>query len=182
MQKPYLEMGEIVTTHGVMGECKVYPWCDSAEVFKRIKLLYWDAEGRRSVRVLGTKQVKGMAVLKLEGIETVEEARRLVGRVLYADRRDIPLAKGSHFVQDLLNCTVLDADTGRVYGTVAGITHPANCDVYEIRTPGGGTVLFPAVPEFLGTVDVVSEKITIRPIKGMFDAAEEVREDPQQQQ
>ncbi len=173
MQKPYLEMGEIVTTHGVMGECKVYPWCDSAEVFKRIKNLYWDAAGARSVRVLGVKQVKGMAVLKLEGIDTVEDARRLVGRVLYASRRDIPLPKGSHFVQDLLNCTVLDADTGREYGTVVGITHPANCDVYEVRTPAGGTVLFPAVPEFLDAVDAENEKITIRPIAGMFDETDD---------
>ena len=172
MQKPYLEVGEIVTTHGVQGECKVYPWCDAPELFGRLKRLYWDAAGQRGVRVLGCKLAKGMPVVRLEGIETVEEARRQVGRVLYADRRDIPLAVGSHFVQDLLGCTVADADTGAVYGVVAGVTRPANCDVYEIRTPSGETVLFLAVPEFLGEVDVENERITVRPIEGMFTECE----------
>ena len=31
MQKQYLETGEIVSTHGVRGELKVYPWADSPE-------------------------------------------------------------------------------------------------------------------------------------------------------
>lgn len=168
MQKPYLEVGEIVTTHGVTGECKVYPWCDTPQLFEQLRLLYWDAEGRRSVRLLQTKLLKGMAVLRLEGVQTVEAARALVGRVLYAARGDIPLAPGSHFVQDLIGCTVADEATGAIYGTVVDVTHPANCDIYEIRTPDGGTVLFPAVPAFLGRVDVQAERITVRPIEGMF--------------
>lgn len=172
MQKPYLEIGEIVTTHGVQGECKVYPWCDAAEVFCDIPQLYWDAAGGRSVRVLEVKTFKGMAILRLEGVETVEAARRLVGRVLYAARADIPLPAGSHFVQDLLGCTVADAATGQVYGQVTDVTHPANCDIYEIRTPAGQTVLFPAAAEFIEAVDVENERITVCPIEGMFSPCE----------
>lgn len=174
MQKPFLEVGEIVTTHGIRGECKVYPWCDSPELFAKLKKLYWDAAGSQSVRISGAKQLKGMAVLKLEEIDTVEDARRLVGKVLYAARQDIRLPKGRYFVQDLIGCTVSDADNGQVYGTVRAVTHPANCDIYEIVMPEGKTVLFPAVPEFLGEVDVEAERITVRPIEGMFNECESI--------
>ena len=30
MKKPYLEAGKVVGTHGVRGEFKIQPWCDSA--------------------------------------------------------------------------------------------------------------------------------------------------------
>ena len=174
MQKPFLEVGEIVTTHGVTGECKVYPWCDSPALFRRLKMLYWDAAGMRGVKVTGAKTVKEMAVIRLEDVDTVEAARRLVGRVLYAAREDIPLAKGRYFIQDLIGCTVADAVTGQEYGTVTGVTHPANCDIYEIRTPSGETVLFPAVEEFLDSVDTENERILVRPIEGMFTECESI--------
>ena len=29
--KDFLEIGQIVTVHGIHGEVKVKPWCDSAE-------------------------------------------------------------------------------------------------------------------------------------------------------
>ena len=115
-----------------------------------------------------------MLFRSLEGVESVEEARRLVNRVLYAARSDIRLPKGRYFVQDIVGCTVADAQTGAEYGVVTNVTRPANCDIYEIKTPSGETVLFPAVPEFLGEVDVENERITVRPIEGMFTECESI--------
>ena len=31
MRKEYIEAGKIVTTHGIKGEVKVQPWCDSPD-------------------------------------------------------------------------------------------------------------------------------------------------------
>ena len=42
MIKDYLEIGQIVGTHGVRGELRVQPWCDSPEFFKKFKTLYYD--------------------------------------------------------------------------------------------------------------------------------------------
>ena len=41
MIKDYLEIGQIVGTHGVRGELRVQPWCDSPEFFKKFKTLYY---------------------------------------------------------------------------------------------------------------------------------------------
>ena len=52
MIKDYLEIGQIVGTHGVRGELRVQPWCDSPEFFKKFKTLYYDAHGEKSVGIL----------------------------------------------------------------------------------------------------------------------------------
>ena len=43
MLKQYLEIGQIVSTHGVKGELRVNPWCDSPEFMKKFKTLYFDS-------------------------------------------------------------------------------------------------------------------------------------------
>ena len=42
MKLAYVEVGQIVNTHGVRGELKVQPWCDSAEQFLDFQTLYLD--------------------------------------------------------------------------------------------------------------------------------------------
>lgn len=41
-EKQFLEAGRIVGTHGVRGEMRVEPWCDSADFLKKVKTLYFD--------------------------------------------------------------------------------------------------------------------------------------------
>ena len=40
MRKAYLEVGKIVTTHGIQGEVRVYPWCDTPEFLAGFRTLY----------------------------------------------------------------------------------------------------------------------------------------------
>ena len=91
MPKEYLECGKIVTTHGVRGEVKVQPWCDGPEFLGQFGTLYLDAAGTRPVKVLSAKVAGNMSVLKLEGLDTPEEARNWRGRVLYLRRADVKL-------------------------------------------------------------------------------------------
>ena len=53
-----------------------------------------DAAGTRPVKVLSAKVAGNMSVLKLEGLDTPEEARNWRGRVLYLRRADVKLAPG----------------------------------------------------------------------------------------
>ena len=44
MQKPYLEAGKIVNTHGVRGEVKLLPWADGPEFLLQFHTLYLDGK------------------------------------------------------------------------------------------------------------------------------------------
>ena len=49
MRKEFLEAGRIVGTHGIKGELRLEPWCDSAAFLTGIRTLYWDKIGRAHV-------------------------------------------------------------------------------------------------------------------------------------
>lgn len=167
MIKNYLELGQIVSTHGVKGEVRFDPWCDSPDFVKKFKTLYFDADGKRPVKVISARPHGNIAILMLDGITTVDEARGLRGTVLYMKRSDAHLPKGTWFIQELIGCSVIDADTERNYGEITDVTATGANDVYHIKTPYG-EVLFPAVQEFIVSTDVENGTVKIRPIKGMF--------------
>ena len=76
MRKPFLECGKIVSTHGVLGEMRVQPWCDSPEDLEGIKTLYFDG-GAAPAEVLRARAHKNVVLLKLRGVDTVEQAQAL---------------------------------------------------------------------------------------------------------
>jgi 16S rRNA processing protein RimM len=172
MKKAFLEAGEFVTTHGVAGELRLYPWCDEPAFLAGFTTLYLDESGRQPLRVARIRPHKSLCIVQLEGVESIEAARPYIGKTVYIARADAPLPKGSHFVQDLLGAVVRDADTGRDYGTIRAITHPGRHDVYEVARPDGGISLFPAAPPFVERVDADGGLVLIRPIPGMFNEGE----------
>ena len=42
MKNQFLEAGQIVNTHGIRGEVKIVPWCDSPEFLLQFGTLYVD--------------------------------------------------------------------------------------------------------------------------------------------
>lgn len=166
-QKPFLEAGQITGTHGVRGEVRIQPWCDSAEQFAGFRTLYWDAAGTRPVR-LHARPHKKMALARLEGIDTVEAAAALRGRMLYVARRDLRLPEGYHLVQDLIGLTVVDADTGETYGRLTDVSQTGANAVYHMQTPRG-EVLIPAIPQVVIAIDTAADILRLRPMKGLLD-------------
>ena len=166
-QKPYLEAGQIVGTHGVRGEVRVQPWCDSPQQFATFKKLYWDAAGKQPVKVKGRPH-KNIALVVLEGIDTVEAAQVLRGKMLYVDRKDLKLPKGHYLVQDLIGMTVVDADTGETYGTLTDVSQTGANAVYHMATDKG-EVLIPAIPDVIIEVNLKKDVLRLRPMKGLLD-------------
>ncbi len=169
-QKPYLEVGQIVGTHGVRGEVRVQPWCDSPQQFAAFHKLYWDAAGTRPVRVKGRAH-KNVALVQLDGVDTVEAAAALRGRLLYVARRDLRLPTGRYLVQDLIGLAVVDADTGVTYGRLTDVSQTGANPVYHMATERG-EVLIPAIPEVVVGIDLTAEVVRLRPMKGLLDEDE----------
>lgn len=166
--KQYLEAGKIVTTHGVHGEVKVYPYCDSAAMFTDFSVLYFGSGGDKKLEVENVRPQNNMAIVKLKDVDSVEEARKLIDRILYFDRNDVKLDDGAHFIDDLLGSDVVDADSDTVYGTLSDVTSNGAHDVFHIKTKVGMRYV-PAVPEFVLSVEPLEKKIIVRPIPGMLD-------------
>ena len=89
MKKQYLEIGKVVNTHGIRGDIKVQPWCDSPEFLAEFETLY--RKDHSPVTVTHAKVHKGCVLMHLEGVDTVEQAQAMRGMTLYMDRDDVEL-------------------------------------------------------------------------------------------
>ena len=166
-QKPSLEAGQIVGTHGVRGEVRVQPWCDSPQQFATFKKLYWDNQGKQPIK-LKARPHKNIALVVLDGITTVEAAQVLRGKMLYVDRRDLKLPKDRYLVQDLIGIAIVDVDTGEQYGTLTDVSQTGANAVYHMQTEKG-LVLIPAIPDVVVSIDLKKDTLYLRPMKGLLD-------------
>ncbi len=164
----FLEAGEVVGTHGVRGELRVRPECDSPAVLARLRTLYLDKNGEKAVRAKARVH-KNLALVKLDGIDTVEDAAALRGKMLYLHRKDVKLEKGQYFICDLIGLSVVDEASGVVYGECTDVTATGANDVYHLKTPAGKEVLIPAIPDIIRQVDIDNGVIRITPMLGLFD-------------
>ena len=165
MLQQYLEIGKITNAHGVMGEVKVQPWCDSPEFFCQFKTLYVD-ETHWPVKVERARPHKNMVIVKLEGVTDMNGALALRNAVLHIDRKDVNLPEGSFFLADIEGLEARDAQTGEVLGKIAEVlTLPAN-NVYVIRG-GKRELMIPAVPAFVAETNVEEGFVRINIIAGI---------------
>ena len=169
MIQEYLELGQIVGTHGVRGEVRVNPWCDSPDFIKQFKTVYLSKKGDRAVKVTACRPHGNIALLKLEGVDTVESAAAMRNKVLYIKRSDAKIKEGTYFIAELKDCTVIDADDeSKVYGILSDVSETGANDVWHI-TKDGREYLIPSIPSVVKSVDVASGIIKITPLKGIFD-------------
>ncbi len=169
MIKEFLEIGKITGTHGIKGEMRVQPWCDSPEFMTDFKVLYLDLKGEKPIKVK-CRPNGNMVIMKAEGINTIEEASKYREKVLFMKRSDAKLPEGHYFIQELIDCTVIDADDeGKTYGILSDVSMTGANDVWHIRDSEGKEYLIPAIPPVVIDTDVVGGIIKIRPLKGIFD-------------
>lgn len=171
MRKRYLEIGKIVTVHGLNGTVKVQPWCDDAEFLCEFEVLY---RGKQPIpmEIEQARVQKNMAFIKFKGIDTVEQAQALRNTILYMDREEVVLEEGTYFIQDLIGLQVLDIDHGTDYGKIADVLQTGANDVYLLRDDTGKERLVPVIPDVV--IEVAPEQgfVKIRPLKGLFDDAD----------
>ncbi|MDD6344993.1 MAG: ribosome maturation factor RimM [Oscillospiraceae bacterium] len=167
MKKEYLEAGKIVNTHGIRGEVKIMPYCDSPELLCDFDRLFM-GKSLKEIYIERSRVQKNMIICKIEGVDTPEEAEKLRNKMLYMHRDDLELDEDTYFIQDLIGMTVKDADTGEVYGIIDDVFQTGANDVYSIKN-GDKSYLVPAIADVVITTDIDSGIMTIRPLEGLFD-------------
>ena len=166
--KKYLETGKIVGTHGIKGMTRVQVWADSEDFLSNFKVIYLDSEGNRSLEISRVQPHGNIALVSFKGISTIEEAEKLRNSVIYIDRNDVSLPEGRYFIDDLIGCSVTDADTGNLLGKISDISETGANDVWHI-TNNGKEYLVPAIDEVIVSVNVEEKAAVLRPMKGIFD-------------
>lgn len=160
-KKEFVEAGRIVNTHGVAGEVKIEVWLDSPAFMKKFKRLVLDG---RELKLVSARVHKGFLIAKIEGVDDINAAMPLKGRVVHIRREDARLPKGTFFLQDIIGAAVVD-ESGKEIGTLTDVMEGPAGNIYIVN--GEREHLIPAVPEFILSTDAEAGIITVRLIEGM---------------
>lgn len=158
MRLQFLEAGEIVNTHGIRGEMKVLPWVDSPEVlceFDRVRI------GGREYKVESCRIQKTCNLVKLAGVDTMEDAQALRGKTVEIYREDV--SDDVIFAAELIGMQVFcdGEELGRITEV---LDYPGN-SVYVVK--GHYEYMIPAVKQFILSTDMEANVMQVKIIEGM---------------
>ncbi len=168
MLKQFIDTGRIVGTHGIRGEMRLEVWADSPQFLSGIKQLYLSDKGENAFSVVAARPHKNICILKVKGVDTIEEAEKYRGKVVYINRADKRLEKGRYYIQDLIGCRVFDENSGREYGIISEVSQTGANDVWHIKS-GEKEYLIPVIPQVVKSVNVEEEIVKITPLRGIFE-------------
>ena len=165
----YLEIGQIVNTFGIKGMVKIKPFTDDINRFDRLKKVYIsNKNGKKEYQIQEVKYHKNMVLMKLEGVDTPEQADLLRQSYLLVDRADEePLEEGVYYIVDLLGLEVY-TDDNKLLGKVDDIFNTGSNDIYVVKDEMGKKILLPGIPDVLKNVDLEKGKITVHLIPGLI--------------
>lgn len=165
----YLEVGQIVNTFGIKGQVKVVPFTDDINRFDELKEIY--IEKKNELKLFQIEKVnysKNVVLLKLKGIDSIEEANKYRNCYIKIDRKDArKLPEGTYFIADLLGLDVY-TDENKLLGKVDDIYNTGSNDIYVVKDELGKQILLPAIKDVLKQVDLDNGKIIVHIIKGLI--------------
>ncbi|KAJ4845049.1 hypothetical protein Tsubulata_010844 [Turnera subulata] len=135
----FVEVGYISGVHGVRGEVSIKPSTDFPE-------LRFSKPGKRWLRQLGQESVQEVELiggrgnpgqktwlLRFGGVDTVEQARQLVGSTLLVREDDKPdMEEGEFYINDLLGMRVILKETAECLGTVVDVYNNGAQDLLRV--------------------------------------------------
>lgn len=154
-----VQVGRIVGAHGLKGDLKVEILTDFVQrldVGRRLRLKGdW-------VTVERVREQKGRLIMKLHGIDTIDEAEKLQWQYLEAPAEERPsLDEDEYVTADLVGLSVFTT-SGEELGKVDDVLLMPAHDVFVVNG-----IMIPGVKQFVKDIDLKNRKITVELLEGM---------------
>ena len=165
----YLEIGQIVNTNGLKGMLKIKPFTDDITRFEDLEFVYIQ-KGQELIEknIEEVKYVKNMVLLKLEGIDNIDEAEKYRNLYIKINKKDIgDIPEDSYLIVDMLKCTVY-TDEDKLLGKMVDVLTTGSNDVYVVKTESGKEILLPAIKEVVKDINIQNKKIIVKLMDGLI--------------
>lgn len=169
------QTGVVSGTHGLRGDLKVRPLSAGSSSLLGAPLVFLRvADGEvRSYRPLRAVMHKGLVLLRLQGLESLEAVQSLVGAEVLMRYADLEEPEDEEFYWfQLQGMTVVDRSRGEL-GTLQDLLTTAAHDIYVVHGPYG-EVLIPAVAQFVVEVDLEGRQMIVELPAGLVREDDEV--------
>jgi len=165
----YIEIGQIVNTNGLKGVVKVNPFTDDISKFEDLKYVYIQLKNElKKVKIEQVRYNKNQVLLKLEGIDAIEEAEKYRNFYLKTEKESQEdLGEDTYYIVDLIGLDVY-SDKNEYLGKIEDVFPTGSNDVYVVKDNLGKQILIPAIADVVKEVDLKNKKMTINLIPGLI--------------
>lgn len=169
MKDDYLAVGKVVNTHGIKGELKVMPLTSDLSRFDYLLFVTALWEGNpKEFRVTGARIHKKSVLIKLNGIDTMNDAEKLKGQELLVERKHArELEEDEYFICDIIGLRVYEDD--RLLGTITDVLETGSNDVYVVKNSDEKELLLPAIKSVIEKIDIEGKRMQVRVPEGLRD-------------
>jgi 16S rRNA processing protein RimM len=167
----YFNIGLVANAHGIKGFIKVLPTTDDIKRFELLKkIIIEDPKGDETeYKVKQVKYSKKLVLLKLEGINSMDEALLLKRSVIKIPKsKAIPLEEDENYLCDLIGLDVFD-EKGKSLGSLVDVIFTGSNDVYVIDNGSKNGILLPALKRWVHEVDIINKKMIVTIPEGLLD-------------
>lgn len=161
-----IEVGQVVGTHGIKGEVKIFSKSDFAdERFQEGNIIRLEMKNTNIELEIESHRVhKNMDLVKFVGLDSINDVEKYKGAKVFAKQED-DLEDGEYYYSDIIGCTVED-ENGKILGKVIHILEMPTQDILEIEDENG-TFMVPYVDAFVLEEDIENDRIVVSLIEGM---------------
>lgn len=163
-EEALLTIGRIVGVHGIRGEVKMDIYSDRPEEIPKLLRVYFNDDP--TPRTITKARQNGLrAVLKLEGIDTRDDAETLRGTIVRIRANQLKARDEDAFYHyQLIGLSVYQED-GTPIGILSEIIETGEVDVYVVRNENSRDQLFPALKDVVLEIDPASNRVVVRPLE-----------------
>ncbi len=172
----FITIARLVKVQGRMGEVAAELYTDFPERFAQRRTLYaWNpgSSERRELHLEEYWPHKGGMVFKFEGVESIEDAEKLLRSEIQIPAEDrAELEPGAYYVSELLGCLVVEVSqgVGRDIGTVVDVNFGAGtAPLLIVNNESGKEFMIPFVESFTKKLDLKGKRIEMQLPEGMLE-------------
>lgn len=162
------QLGNVVKTHGLRGEVVLFLDVDYPEIYQEMESVLIEINGKLVPFFIESLHLNGdRAITALEDIETIDDAKQLVGKNLFLPLRNLPdLPDGGYYFHQLIDFDFYDGEA--LIGKVRAVYEmPTN---HLISVDHKGTeILVPAEDSIVKKVDLENKIIHADLPDGLID-------------
>ena len=175
MEKNLFPIGRVVKPHGVNGKMKVDYFGDDLRRFLSYREIFIRNEtgGLQSYEILEVVTQPPRLILRLRGIEKIEETEPLLGKEIFVGKEALPeLEEGEYYWADLLGMEV-ETQEGKRIGKVKEIFPTGAHDVYVVEGKRG-EIFLPAIEGVIQSIDLKKRVMKVVRMEGLWENEDEI--------
>lgn len=163
--KDKIAVAIIGKSHGLKGELKLYPFTNLPEIIESLDEVFLYNENKKQIlvaKILNLRLADGYYIVKLKGVDSVNDAKKFVGTKVYIKKEELPeLSEWEYYFFEIVGSSVFD-EKGKFLGVVDEVIQTGSNDVLVINKGKENEQLIPIIYDYILSIDKKNKKIVVK--------------------